>query len=1196
MADGIQIGRGYIAVDLDEAGARASLDVLVQKIKEALREASKKTELDLDDTKADAELDKTDAKIKKVQKDAETPVTFGSGITEGARAAQQAIESASAAATRARANEENAAGRVRVAEQQLADIRAKEETVTGRIRVAEQQLTEARAKYAADSSQVLGAEERLAAARRDIASSAARVASAEERLAAAERGVATAADSSRVAELKLANARDVALAKLAKAKKDAADGGDPFKGWGSALSGIFSGKAGGLSVLGLWAPAIAAVTLAAQAGAGSVLSLVGAAGNLLGVLGLVPAVGFAAIGTIAALTVGFKGIGTALSTANSPAQLKAQNQALAGLAPNAKDFVKAIDSIKPALHDLRLADQNALFEGLGKTIGTVAKVELPVLKAGLAGVAGALGAGFGSFLGNVGATQSLNNQALIFTNIRDTLQRLLPALNSFYNILTSVAAVGGQFLPTMAGHFTDLLDKFDRFVQHARADGSLQQWIQNGITAIDALGRVVVNIGSILGAVFQAGQTAGANFLGTLSQITGQFAAFLHTAQGQKDLSAILGSASDAAKVLVPLLKDTLNTLAGFAPILSPLANTLAPGVDKVIRALGPALQNLDPGLKALAAGITAILGAVSTLLGPVSRLASDLGVGLGTSLQIVAHIVAALAPLLNGLASAVDFITHSTGALIPVLAVVVTGFVAFSKAQDFFSKGNAAKGIADAAKSMVDFGAKAGTAVEKITGSAKAGEAVASAGEKIGGVLKDVGGAIPVVGVALLGVSAIIQATADHAKELADQATAMGKGLVVGGSAGVAAAQQMQQLTDQLNKAKAALAALGPQPFASQPSAGRAAGALPEAGTNERQAIQQAQAQLDAATTAEKAYRASLTDTQLAQARAAQAQLDYNTAVRQFGANSTQARSALESLKAQTQIESDAEWSATQATKSHQQALQDLLNQTLAAANASANLKLAQLDLADAQKAATDAVKKSGAGSEEAQRAEAQYELQLNQTVQAMHDKAMADYAALPPSFQLAKTNADVTQGILDLAIAAGKNAPPALQALVEKTYNANQAAIAAGSSVAGLHQQVITLPDGKTISIWVDSNGQAYVQGLQGQLDSLVSHTYVARVQLQGPSGPFSIVPVPKASGGPMKAGAPYWVGEQGPELVVPRRDGYVMPSSESRVAAMAGAATHSAGPTLNQYNSFSPGLSEQQVADMSANSAAWKLRTAR
>lgn len=1036
MADGIQIGRGFVAIDLDEAGAKQSLDVLVEKIKETLREASKKTPLDISTTKADAELDKTDAKVKKVQKDAN-------------------------------------------------------------------------------------------------------------------------------------------------------DSGGAFSGWAASLGSA-------VRILGLWTPAISAVTLAAQAGAGGVLSLVGAVGNLLGVVGLVPAVGLAAVGTIAALVVGFKGIGTALTQANSPAQLKAQNAALAGLAPNAKDFVKAIDSIKPALHDLRLADQNALFAGLGKTIKSVATVEIPVLKAGLAGVAGAVGSGLGGLLARVGSLQSLADQSLIFTNIKDTLQRLLPAFTSFYNILTSVAAVGGGFLPTMAGHFTTLLDKFDRFVQHARADGSLKQWVQNGITAIDALGRVVGNIGSILGALFQAGQTAGANFLGTLSLITGQFAAFLHTAQGQKDLSTILGSASDAAKVLVPLLKDALNTLAGFAPILSPIANTLAPGVDKVIQALGPALQNLDPGLKALAQGITAILGAVSQLLGPVSRLASDLGVGLGTSLQIVAHIVVALEPLLNGLASAVDFITHSTGALIPILAVTVSGFIAFSKAQDLFSKGSAGKGIADAAKSMSEFGSKAGTAIEKITGSAKAGAAVAGLGDKIGGALKSVGGAIPVIGVALLGVSAIIEAVSQRSKELAAQAEAMGKGLVIGGSAGAAAAQQMQQLQEQVDKARASLAALNGQP--SQPNYGKAGGALPAAGSNDRASIQQAQQQLNAATAAAAAYRASLTDTQLAQARVAQAQLDYNNAVRQFGANSEQARGALQSLKSETQVETDAEWAATKATESHQQSLQDLLNQTLASANASANLKLAQLDLADAQKAATAAVKASGAGSEEAQRAEAQYELQLNQTVQAMHDKAMADNAALAPSDQLARTNATVTQGILDLAIAAGKNAPPALQALVEKTYGANAAAIAAGSSVAGLHQQVVTLPDGKQISIWVDSNGQAYVQGLQNQVNDLTSRTYFLRIQPQGPTGPYVITPAPRAAGGPVKAGMPYKVGEHGEEIVVPSRDGYVMPSSETRVA-LAGVGAHgSTGPTLNQVNNFAPGLSEQQVADMSANSAAWKLRTAR
>lgn len=1039
MAEGIQIGRGYIAIDLDEAGARAVLDAFAEKVKRTLNEASKKTQLDISTAKADAELDKTDEKVKKVQKDAKS-------------------------------------------------------------------------------------------------------------------------------------------------------GGDPFANWGQSLGNLSR-------YIGLWAPLVSVATLASQAGAGGILAVVGAIGNLTGALGLLPAAGAVAVGSLAAITIGVQNVGKALATAHTPAQLKAQNAALAQLAPNAQAFVKAVQGIKPALNDLRLADQNALFGTLGKTVKSLATQELPVLKSGLTGIASALSTGAGNFLANLGSANSLRDQALLFQEIRNTLQALAPAGAQFYNILINLAAVGGRFLPGLAAGFTGLLTRFDAFVQHARSDGSLQQWIQTGITAVGSLLAAVKNLGSILGALFTAGQSSGANFLGTLSNITAQFGSFLHSVQGQLDLATILSSASSAASVLVPLLKDALTALAGFAPVLSPIANTLAPAVDKVIQALGPALRNLNPGLTALASGVASILSAVSHLLDPVSRLASEIGSALGPALSILSHVIEGLAPILSAVATALGAIERATGPLLPILAAATAGFVAFSKAQSLFSAdgGAAGKGIASAAKSMSDFALNAGVAVEKVTGSAKAGEAVAGLGDKIAGGLKSVGSAIPFVGVALLGIGTIIQAVKDHAAALAQEAQDVGKGLVVGGSAGVDAAAKMTQYQQAVDKAKASLDALAQAGKLGVPDRGRADSQRGLAGTRDQADLQSAQKQFDDAKAAAENYRESLSTVQFAQAQVAQAQSDYNSAVARFGPTSAQAQSALEILKVRTQAESDQEFAAAQATKTHQQALQDLMNQTLASANASANLKLAQLDLSDAQKAVADATKKSGANSEEAQRAEAQYELQLNQTVQAMHDKAMADSASLPPSQQLAKTNAAVTQGILDMALAAGKDAPPALLALVEKTYDANQAAIDAGQSVSGLHTQIINLPDGKKISISVDSNGQAYVDGLQSSLNALVRQPYVARVQLQGPSGPFSIVPVPHASGGPVVPGQPYLVGEHGPELVVPQRYGYMLPSSETRVA-LAGASAQTSGHTLNQYNTFSPGLSEQQVADMAASSAAWKLRTAR
>jgi hypothetical protein len=40
-------------------------------------------------------------------------------------------------------------------------------------------------------------------------------------------------------------------------------------------------------------------------------------------------------------------------------------------------------------------------------------------------------------------------------------------------------------------------------------------------------------------------------------------------------------------------------------------------------------------------------------------------------------------------------------------------------------------------------------------------------------------------------------------------------------------------------------------------------------------------------------------------------------------------------------------------------------------------------------------------------------------------------------------------------------------------------------------------------------------------------------------------------RARGGPVRAGQAYWVGEEGPEMVVPRRDGYVMTAAQSAAA---------------------------------------------
>lgn len=1049
MADGIQIGRGYIAIDLDEAGAKAALDVLKEKIQGTLREASKKTEVDISTAKATAELDKLKAKI---------------------------------VATRQSADDNN------------------------------------------------------------------------------------------------------------KAFRDMLD----------TMSGV-------AKIVGLWAPALAVGTLATQAASGGVIQLVAAAGSLLGLLGLLPAGVLVAGGAVAALTVGLSGVATAIQALNS-GDAKAAAAALKGLAPDARDAVLALHGID--FTPLKLADQNALFSGLASIIKDLGHSELPLLQSGLVGVAGALNGGFKDLLTNVGSDNSLRDQSLLFIDIKDTLQELAPAGASFVDILRNVSTVGAGFLPQLAERLSTVLSNLDQIIARARSDGSLQQWIQGGITSAGQLVRTVENLGSILGSVFKAGQAAGANFFGELQSITGEIAQFLKSAQGQQDITKILNAGTQAASQLVPLLKDAVTALAGFAPVLSPIAATLAPAIDSVIKALGPGLQNLDPGLQAVARGIASILNGVVPLLDPVSRLANEAGLILGPALSGLAHILDSLVPILSGAASAISFITSNTGDLVPIVLVAVAALKTFSNVQGVFTNGSAAKGISSAADAISKFALNAGVAVESLTGSAKAGTAVATAGDKIASTVKGIGGALPVIGVALLGVGAIIQAVSDHSKELAAQAEATGKGLVIGGSAGVAAAAQMATYQKSIDNASSALAVFSAAQEKQQAQAAKKLsvpqnlgntenaegfGALdPQTDGGDTQALLAAQQKLNAANAAAAAYRATLTSTQLAQVKATQAQLDYDNAVRNFGPHSAEAQSAMVALQGATQSETDAEWAAQKATESHQDALQDLLNQALASANASANLKLAVLDLGDAQKTATDATKKSGAQSEDAQRAEAQYELQLNQVVQATHDKAMADSASLPPSAQVAAANKAVTEQILNLAIAAGKNAPPALQALAAKTYDANSAALTAASNTKGLKTAVLDLPGGKTIKIAVDSNGNVVLGSLANQVAALTGPVHYIRIGFKVGAAP-QLTQIPKAGGGPVQPNVPYLVGEHGPETIIPDRQSYVLPSAQTR-SVLGGTTQQTKATTLNQYNSFPIGLSEQQVADMAASAATWKLRTSR
>ena len=121
-----------------------------------------------------------------------------------------------------------------------------------------------------------------------------------------------------------------------------------------------------------------------------------------------------------------------------------------------------------------------------------------------------------------------------------------------------------------------------------------------------------------------------------------------------------------------------------------------------------------------------------------------------------------------------------------------------------------------------------------------------------------------------------------------------------------------------------------------------------------------------------------------------------------------------------------------------------------------------------------------------------------------------------------------------------------------------------------AGIGDFGKTLEDGlvKAATAFEDALTQAFLTGKADfeDLANLIKQTLVKAFIQKAITGPiFEIFGL--ASGGPAKAGQPYIVGEEGPELFIPKNSGTVIPNDETM--AMSGGSGLMGGGVTNVYN---------------------------
>jgi hypothetical protein len=488
--------------------------------------------------------------------------------------------------------------------------------------------------------------------------------------------------------------------------------------------------------------------------------------------------------------------------------------------------------------------------------------------------------------------------------------------------------------------------------------------------------------------------------------------------------------------------------------------NAMLPG----IRELGSATLE-TVGAFARSDGLERFAGLVSQTASAIAPLVSEIGSLAGDALGNLASgaslAVSALTPLVGGAAA----VTDGLGPIPGLALAAVVAFKGLGAAAVVFAAG-AARAAAASAAISASFGA-----------AFVPGSAAAAAGlSRLSTVLVGVGRALPLIGVGLVGAGfAIDQFTADF-----DGAVQR----VLSGSQSMQQAIAEQAATVDANE----IAWLG--------------------GRDAAESYALAQEQVTSRVAEAIGQMGPL---EAAQARATLAQTAYNDAVRDFGATSPQAIAAARDLSVATDAVEGAQRSAQLATQSHTDAMRDQVAAAQSALGANLDLAEAARAVAEAEEAANAAIRDSGASSEAAAVAVEQLTRAAMQQADAAKQVAINQAEAAGSTDAAAAGEAAYAASLLNTAATLEGPARAAVLGQIATLSDAELAALSAGAAATGFATQLLTLPDGRTVTIAVDPETGEIVstqQLLDGMQDADVAVNVETQAALAGLEGFLGIV----------------------------------------------------------------------------------------
>lgn len=343
-----------------------------------------------------------------------------------------------------------------------------------------------------------------------------------------------------------------------------------------------------------------------------------------------------------------------------------------------KDFNKVIPGVGKRFSALQNQMSDRFWKRAKAPIREFIDTLFPQLAAGARSTASQLGQFFATMAREF--TRAFDGALVpMFNNLNKSIAVFEQHTGSLARIIQILGTKGSELLPRLAGWFGDVLDKFERFLARADADGRLQQWIDKGIEQLQTLGRAIADVGGILRALSQAAEAAGGSTLTMFADTLQRVRDVVESRGFQTTLTETLRAAhvmmGKIAKGSGKQFRSLIESLAELFQDIAPIAGrTIGNALGAIFDALDQprvmnaalgffedlegAVDNLAPAMRPLARALAAVVD----LLGQIAVNASS---GLGALIEILApafeRLVASLSPLAEQLGILFDHLVRLT-------------------------------------------------------------------------------------------------------------------------------------------------------------------------------------------------------------------------------------------------------------------------------------------------------------------------------------------------------------------------------------------------------------------------------------------------------------------------------------------------------------------------------------------------------